>query len=284
MAVKPEFSLPRRIEQEYSTAIRRMLERAFPVKRTEQSWEEWLAGIAAISERRDLANAAGFLARKMVQWVNVVNARSWREAASRSQRSRLLYQLLQREMSGKTGETVRRIVRDNAQFISSVPRKISEELTGEILRAQQRGLRPEAIAKMIRQRFPQVMKSRIQLISRTESSKASTALSRARAEELDLPAYRWQTVQDTRVRASHRNMNGVVVFWNEPPSPERLVNERDYGKYNAGDTFNCRCVPVSVLTVDDLKFPCRVFHGGAIRYMTRTEFMRVSGIRERRAA
>jgi SPP1 gp7 family putative phage head morphogenesis protein len=188
-------------------------------------------------------------------------------------------------MEGATGARVAQIIRENAKLISSIPLHAATTLTDEITKAQQRGARPETIAKLMRQRFPQLLRSRVQLISRTETSKASAALTRARAEELNLPCYIWRTSKDVRVRDSHRLMDGVVCFWNDPPAPEHLAGlVSSLGSYNVGDAPNDRCTASVVLTMDDITFPVKVHHHGTINYMTKQQFKAIATSLEQRAA
>lgn len=282
---KTDFTLPRRIEQMYQGAIRRLIVPEIPKKQPDQTFEQWLAYIAGISERRDIADAAAFIAARMVRWVNVLNARSWREASAQAQRSRMLHGLLMREMKGPVGDRVLELVRENAKYITRIPREVSEHLTHDILRMQQAGSRPETIARLMRQRFPKMTASRIRLIARTESMKASASLTEARSEELKIPGYVWRTSRDSRVRPSHRHMDNVIVLYNDPPSPEALIGERStLGKYHAGNAPNCRCPQLPLLTLDDVKWPHRVYRRGHIDYMSRMQFADFSGLRERRAA
>jgi SPP1 gp7 family putative phage head morphogenesis protein len=279
------FDIPNRIEEMYRRAIRRILIPEFHRKPEEQSYTDWLREIASISERRDVADAAAYIAGQMVNWVNVKNAQTWREAAMRAQRGQMIYRLLQRELRGVIGDRVRDLVRENATLITRIPNEIAERLTADIAKAQQAGERPEAIEKYMRTMFPRMTKNRIRLIARTESMKASTALTQARSEELELPAYVWMTSHDSRVRDSHRNMDGVIVLWRDPPSPEALIGERStLGHYHVGDCPNCRCTPIVILTLDDVQFPARVYSYGRIKYMMMDEFSRLTRIRERRAA
>jgi len=283
-----DFGIPRRIELEYQAAIRKLIVPEIPKKTEDMSFQEWLQTLARISERRDIADAAAHLAGQMVLWVNVVNARTWRAASARSQRSAMLYRLLQREMSEPVGRLYRDLVRENAQYISSVPADVASHLTGEIASAQQAGARPETISRMMRIRFPELTGSRIQLIARTETMKASSALTQVRSEELNLPFYIWITSMDGRVRPSHRNLNGVVIPWNDPPSPEDLIGVRSsLGHYHSGNCPNCRCTQIVVLTLDDVfQFGpvARVYNQGRIVNMGRAQFVRFSGLREERAA
>jgi SPP1 gp7 family putative phage head morphogenesis protein len=280
-----DFKITQRIEQAYARAIRKLIVPAFPAQRPDQSLEDWLAEIAQLSERRDIADAAAFIAGQMARWVNVVNARGWREASARAQRSQMLYRLLEKELQGPVGVRLRRIVKDNASYITKIPREISEKLTADIAHAQQAGLRPKAIERMMRERFPKMTRNRIRLIARTESMKASAALTESRADELGLPAYEWITSRDSRVRPSHRNLDGVIVLYSDPPAPEALIGQRStLGRGHAGCFPQCRCPQAPLLTLDDVRWPHRVHRHGSIVMMTRVEFANWSGLRERRAA
>lgn len=283
-----DFSIPRRIELQYQAAIRKLIVPQIPKKPEEQTFQEWLIELTRMSERRDLADGAAYLAGQMVEWVNVVNARTWRAASSRSQRSSLLYKLLGQEMKGKVGSLYRDLVRENAEYITRIPSEVATKLTQDIAVAQQAGIRPESIAKMMRIRFPEMTQSRIQLIARTETMKASSALTQVRSQELNLPYYIWLTSSDSRVRPSHRNMNGVVIPWNDAPSPEALIGVRStLGHYHSGNCPNCRCTQIVVLTLDDIfgrSTRARVYTGGGITIMGRAQFIRFSGLTEERAA
>jgi SPP1 gp7 family putative phage head morphogenesis protein len=187
-------------------------------------------------------------------------------------------------MRGRTGAAVNRLIAENAKYISSVPVEAAERLVHEVRTAQQSGARAETVAKMMRQRFPALLRSRVALIARTETAKASTALTQARCEELDLDWYVWESSEDVRVRDSHRNMAGVLVPWNDAPRPEALVGEKSgLGAYHAGSCPNCRCYSAPVLALDDVRFPARVYWQGAVRRMTKQEFKKIA-VRLERAA
>lgn len=288
MAFEP-FRPLRRIEIGYRQAIAHALSRLFPTRKPEEMSEgEWLSNLIALSHSKDLSEAGAKIAERMVRWVNIENAKSWKHASRQSQRSQFLYRLLQQELGGVTGQRVQQIVRQNANLISSIPFTVATQLTNEIAEAQQTGARHETIARMMRERFPELTRNRITLIARTETSKASTALTRARAEELSLDWFEWKSAEDFRVRPAHKNLNGVLVSWNDLPSPEALMKMRStLGKYAPGDAPNCRCYPAPLLSLDDAfsngSERRRVYTNGSIQRLTRAQFARLSGIKARAA-
>jgi hypothetical protein len=70
-------------------------------------------------------------------------------------------------------------------------------------------------------------------------------------------------------------MQGVIVNWRDPPSPEKLVNEKSVGHYHAGCVFNCRCYAAPVISINDITFPAKVYLGGVIKRMTRKQFEQI---------
>jgi uncharacterized protein with gpF-like domain len=283
----PQFSAAKRLQRAYERGIKAVTGRVVAPVKPGQTFAQWLAEIAARANRDDVRAASEELARRMVAQVEAKNARTWREAAARSSQSRLLHKLLQREMEGPTGARVQSLIRENAALISSVPLHAARQLVDEVTKAQQAGARPGTIGKMAKARFPQLLRSRTNLISRTETAKASTALTQARCAELALDWYIWETALDgDRVRESHRKMHGVVVPWSQPPAPEALVGEKStLGHYHVGECPNCRCTSIVVLTLDDIKFPARVYWNGAIRSMTKQDFKKIAvGLEERTTA
>lgn len=279
----PQFGPTQRLQRAYEQGIRAITGRVLLVKEPDQTFQQWLAAIAERSRQKDIQDASELLARRMIFQINVKNARTWREAARRSSKAQMLYKALEQEMNGATGARVHQLVRENANLISSLPLDAAQTLTDEILRAQQSGARPKTVAKLAQQRFPELLRSRTHLISRTETAKASTALTAARCERLSIEWYQWLDVSDQRTRPSHENMHEVIVPWSQPPSPEALIGEKStLGHYHAGECPNCRCVVIPILTLDDIIFPARIYWQGSITRMTKQAFKQIAvGLEDR---
>ncbi len=237
----------------------------------------------------DLAVAA---ASRMATGLFHDNARTWKEAARESMRGKMIYRALQRELRGPVGAKLQAIVKENARLITSIPAvrigrgmTLTEQVADYIKEQALKGRRASAIAEDIAQQLPNVAESRITLIARTEVSKASTALTRVRAEELGVNWYVWRATKDARLRKSHRLMDKVIVPWDDPPAPEDLVRiKSSLGHYHAGDCPNCRCYCQPLLRLETVDWPARVYYGDRIQSMTRRRFEQISGTEVSRAA
>jgi SPP1 gp7 family putative phage head morphogenesis protein len=286
MKPKQVSGVSKRLELSYAAGISQITKKILPPKKPDQTFDEWVAEIAARSEAEDVQRASDTLAKQMVYWANVGNKKSWREAAEKSQQSRKLFQLMTRELQGPVGFRVRQLRRENAKLITSVAADAARHLVTEITELQQKGARPETIDKMMRRRFPELLKSRTRLIARTETMKASAVLTQARAENVGCAAYEWLTSHDSRVRDSHRGMSGVIVLYNNPPAPEQLFPtltksgkpvHSTLGHYHAGEAPNDRCTQAPILDISDLSWPRKVYWQGSVKQMRKDEFAKLIG-------
>jgi len=274
-----DFGPTKRVQHAYEQGIRKITGKVLTPLKPEQTLDEWLAEIEARSQAKDVQDASELLARRMCQWINVGNQRTWREAASRTMRSQMLHRALKHELQGHVGQVFNDLVVQNARYISSVAPVAAEHLVHEVKTAQANGARPATIAKMMKARFPELTRSRVHLIARTETAKISSALTQARSVEVGADFYQWNTSEDARVRSSHAHMADVIVPWNEAPDPDQLAGIKSrLGPGHAGEFPNCRCTPIVVLSVDDIQFPARVYHGGSIRQMNKQQFLQAFGL------
>ena len=215
-------------------------------------------------------------AKRMINGLLHGSARTWREAARESMKGRVIYAALHKELEGPTGSRVRQLIHENATLIRTLPLEVARKTNAMIAEHAFAGERFESFEKLIGH------ESRVhaRLIARTETSKASTALTQARSEDLGLKWFVWQTSEDQRVRLSHRKMQGVLASWNDLPSPERLIGQKNApAPYAPGNIYNCRCYPEVLVDLDQISWPHRCYRNGAIQYITRAAFKRLNETR-----
>jgi len=228
-----------------------------------------------------LEKYAWAIARRMVTGTMVENARTWRAAACESMRGEDIYEALQDEMRGPIGIRVRELIAENAKLIRSLPQDVASQVASMIATKAQEGKRVESFEDLV----PHVFRWKMRLIARTETSKASTALTQARSESLGIWYFEWFTSEDERVRASHRNMQGVICRWDDLPSPEKLIGEKStLGRYAPGNCPNCRCGPKPLMRYNQVEWPHKVYSHNRIQFVTLAAFRRRAQIEEPLAA
>jgi len=265
-----------RTEKQYAENIWQLFQKFF-----EESKQR---GVAAhlLSAAEFLQEYAEQAALRMITHLYWQGARTWREAARLSGRTLQMYQALRQEMSGPVGQRVRELVQEQAHLISTFPESVAESVALRATAQQQAGGRSRELARydglLLR-----VAHSRAHLIARTQVSKSSTALTRARSESMNLPWYLWKGSLDQRERLSHRRMEDILFRFDDPPSPEMLVGLKSQGHYNAGDIYNCRCYPETLVTTNQVSWPHSTYYAGKIQRMTLAQFRRINQFQQEAA-
>lgn len=232
-----------------------------------------------INDMRNFQNSEPFnsfvysAVRRMVTPIAVQNMRTWRIAAKKATKNPSLYRMLMSEINQGLKSDIEIQIEENASLIKTLPTDVAKKVTKDISDMALKGMRASEIAKVIREQTDKHSRASAKLIARTEVSKTTTALTKARCDNLDLHWYVWRTMEDgDRVRKSHRIMEGVLVNWNEPPSPEALAGEKSVGNYHAGNIWNCRCYPEPLIEIDDISWPHKVYTNGKIQTMGKMQF------------
>lgn len=218
------------------------------------------------------------LVSKMTRRIRVDSANDWREAARKSGNGRYIHEKLKHEMDGPVGQRVWEIIAENVQYIKTVPQYWADYITKYALREALKGKRPEEVEAELRKIMPGHITKNLKCIARTECAKANAAIVEARAEACGINCYIWRCVKDERSRDSHIHMDGVLVFYSDPPSPEALIGEKPYGNYHAGNTFNCRCFQEPVIDVRLLPDTFKYYSAGKIHTTTRAAFIKKFGL------
>jgi SPP1 gp7 family putative phage head morphogenesis protein len=163
------------------------------------------------------------------------------EKAWREQGHELGIELQHQIRDTPTGDLFRRLLDDQVELISSLPVDAARRVQHVVQEGMIKSTRSTEIAKDLL-KTGEVTASRAKLIARTEVSKASVALTQARAQAIGSEGYIWRTVGDGDVRDTHRKMEGKYVRWDKPPKTDPSL-----APYHAGSGPNCRCYPEPVL-------------------------------------
>lgn len=149
---------------------------------------------------------------------------------------------LRAEIAGApTGAVMRQKMAEAESLITSLPLEAAQRVHQLVIEAMPGGVRAAETAKEI-ERTGEVTLSRANLIARTETTRAATALVEARARHVGSEGYIWRTVGDADVRERHKHLEGTFVRWDAPP----VAGDRGE-RAHAGAIYNCRCWPEPVI-------------------------------------
>jgi len=274
-----------RIERKYSTLLEKLLS---PVRKEILKNAGDIDKIKSILQKtansKTFKRKADEIAKTIATMMWADNANNWREAAKKGSRGREIHELLIKELDTETimKRKFDELLGYNATLIKTLPLDISKQVIEHIEKKTLQGQRAEFISDEVKSYFPKYTKARAELIARTETSKISSALTQARSESIGVKCYIWRTSTDQRVRSSHKHMEDVIVFYNNPPIPEQLDHTHK-GKlpaaYNAGNIYNCRCYQEPVIDFNDTNWPHKVYNYSTnkIEMMTLVKFKEFGG-------
>lgn len=261
------------IERSFLKALNKISKMFGDIAKRAMTPNEFQEMMDEFQESEEYGNYITSSVRNMVTPIATMNMRTWRQAAKKASKSPMLYKLLLREINSGLEKDIRDQIESNSLLIKTLPHDTALKVVNDIEKLTYKGLRAFEIQKHIRKYTDQHARASAKLIARTEVSKTMSALTQARAKNLNINWYVWRTEQDgDRVRPSHRTMEGVLVNFDYPPSPERLTGLPSVGNYHAGNIWNCRCYEEPLLDVDDVKWPHKVHINGQIKTMSRKEF------------
>lgn len=115
-------------------------------------------------------------------------------------------------------------------------------LRARVEKAATAGFRAESLEAMIKAEWG-VSRRKAAFLARQETSLLVSKFREERYGEAGVTQYRWETSHDERVRKDHKDLNGRVFRFDDPPITDRATGTRN----NPGEDFNCRCVAVPIL-------------------------------------
>lgn len=159
--------------------------------------------------------------------------------------SNRMYELLQRELATtEKGEIFRALQEQQVDLITSLPRGVAKRVQEIASGSAFAGATPKVVIAEI-MKAAGVAENRARLIARTETARAFSNMTQARAMSAGSTHYVWRSAKDRDVRETHRALNGHTFAWNDPP-----VAEKDGSRHHPGQGINCRCVAIPLFPDD----------------------------------
>lgn len=150
-----------------------------------------------------------------------------------------------KEISKEDYEKIKQIwVNQNIELIHSIDRRTLESiryaLSENIIRAVDRKILIEELTESI-MHMAEVNEKRAALIACDQVGKLNSQLVQLEQMSQGVEKYKWQTMEDSRVRPQHQSYNQKDFSWSEPP---------DGG--HPGWAIRCRCVAIPLYDIDKI--------------------------------
>lgn len=84
-----------------------------------------------------------------------------------------------------------------------------------------------------------ISENKARFLARQETSLLMSKFREERYKSAGVQKYKWSTSGDSRVRERHKELNGKIFDWDNPPIVDELGN-----RAHPGEDYNCRCVAI----------------------------------------
>lgn len=95
-----------------------------------------------------------------------------------------------------------------------------------------------------------IASNRAKFIARQETSLFTAKYREVRYTDAGLDLYQWSTSNDSHVRLDHKELNGRIFRWDDPPISDKATGARN----NPGQDYGCRCVALPVILEPGKRF------------------------------
>lgn len=149
------------------------------------------------------------------------------------------------EMNAEMEEKVRREYTESIHLnINNLSQEMTERLRYRVEQAVGQGMRASDLKEILMAEYG-ISQNRAKFIARQETSNFVAAYRQVRYEDAGLNEYQWSDSNDPKVRHDHRELNGRIFRWDDPPIVDKATGRRA----NPGQDYGCRCRALPVYRV-----------------------------------
>lgn len=134
-----------------------------------------------------------------------------------------------------------RWIDENVSLIRTIPADTLGDMRRVVKDGFLNGKSTTSIMKEIQHKY-NAGKSHARLLARDQVGKLNASISEAQQRDAGIEEYIWDDCGDSRVRKSHRALNGKRFRWDDPPVADESTGRRCH----PGQDYQCRCRPKPV--------------------------------------
>lgn len=155
-------------------------------------------------------------------------------------------------------EIIQTWVSQNTNYIQSVPTVLLDDMRQTILDGFADGEPATGVQTKLQDKY-NVLKRRALMMARDQMTTLNADITRAQRMDSGVSKYMWMSCRDDRVRDCHRELDGKIFSWDDPP--EMWIETKSRGRVytgrncNPGEDYGCRCIAIPVFEAETLTLP-----------------------------
>lgn len=155
-------------------------------------------------------------------------------------------------------DAIERWIADNILKIKSIPTDTLGNMRKILLDSYLNGRPIRDIQKDIQEEY-NVTKSKARSLARDQISTLNAQITKLQQQDAGVKRYKWSTSKDSRVRDCHRELDGKIFSWDDPPEMWYMTKSRGIvytgRRCHPGEDYCCRCVAIPVFDYETIDLP-----------------------------
>ena len=157
-------------------------------------------------------------------------------------------------------QTIQQWVSGNLSEISTVPQNLLLQIERAIADGYRNGVPVADIIRQVQDTYDKLVRS-IDMAARDKVSSLNAELTKMQQTDSGVKKYVWYSSRDGRVRDCHKQFDGNVYTWDEPPEDWYITKSRGIvytgRRCHPGEAYGCRCIAVPIFEPDSVNLPLR---------------------------
>jgi SPP1 gp7 family putative phage head morphogenesis protein len=116
------------------------------------------------------------------------------------------------------------------------------KLRQNILESTMTGKRSENLINSIVSNY-NVSRNKAKFLARQETSLLMSKIREERFKLMGVRKYKWSGAMDQRERKDHKELQGKIFAWDNPP----IIDKKTGRRANPGEDFGCRCIAIPII-------------------------------------
>lgn len=152
--------------------------------------------------------------------------------------------IIEPELSEKQKNEIARAYTENVRgyVIKDFANDRIPEMRRKIQELVLKGYRTDKIQELLEKEYG-IMSRKAKFLAQNETTIMLAEYKKVTYQEMGFNKFIWRTITDGRERELHKQLNGTVWRYDNPP----VIDERTGQKGLPGETYNCRCEAVPVM-------------------------------------
>lgn len=161
---------------------------------------------------------------------------------------------------GTWADMIDRWAAENVSYVKSIPQDSLATLRQIVQNGYYEGWGLTKIRNEIMKAYG-VSKKKAKMLAADQMGSLCAQITRKKQTDAGCKRYRWKARNDNRVRDAHKQYNGKIFSWDNPPPAWYMTKTKGKvftGRHcHPGEDYCCRCIAIPIFDSDTLQLPVK---------------------------